>query len=73
MMSEHLLYTCTSVSLFHPNVTVGLGYTSLRVQKRHEDAALSTQTCVVTVTLLHRISVILLTQPESEKTISYPT
>lgn len=62
-----ILYTCTPVSLLHPDVTVGLSHTSLRVQEGHEDAALSTQTSIVTVTLLHGISVILLSQPEMRK------
>lgn len=66
-MMNDLLHTCTPVSLLHPDVTVGLGYTSLRVQERHEDAALSTQASVVTMTLLHGISVILLPQPERWK------
>lgn len=57
-------HTCTPVSLFHPDVTVRLGYAGLRVQERHEDAALSTQAGVVAVTLLHGISVILLSQAE---------
>ena len=55
------------MSLLHPDVTVGLGHTSLRVQEGHEDAALGTQTSVVTMTLLHGISVILLAQPEMWK------
>lgn len=55
------------MSLLHPDVTVGLGHASLRVQERHEDAALSTQTSIVTMTLLHGIPVILLSQPEMWK------
>lgn len=55
------------MSLLHPDVTVGLGHASLRVQEGHEDAALGTQTSVVAMTLLHGISVILLSQPETGK------
>lgn len=62
-----LFHTCTPVSLFHPDVTIGLGYASLRVQERHEDAALGTEASVVAVTLLHGISVILLSQAEMKR------
>lgn len=64
---QHYFDTCTSVSLLHPDVTVGLGYTSLRVQERHKDAALGTQTSIIIMTLLHGISVILLSKPEKWK------
>lgn len=55
------------MSLLHPDITIGLSYTSLRVQKRHENAPFSTQACIVTMTLFHGISVILLSQPESNE------
>lgn len=61
------MQTCTPVSLLHPYVTVRLGHTSLRVQEGHEDAALGTQTSIVTMALFHSISVILLSQPEMWK------
>lgn len=61
---KSLLHTCTPMSLLHPDITIRLGYASLRVQKRHENASFSTQACIVTMTLFHRISVILLSQPE---------
>lgn len=64
---QHYFDTCTSVSLLHPDVTVWLGYTSLRVQERHKDAALGTQTSIIIMTLLHGISVILLSKPEKWK------
>lgn len=55
--------TCAPVPLLHPDVAVGLSYTCLRVQEGHEDAALSAQACIVTMTLFHCISVVLLSQP----------
>lgn len=64
---QSVVHTCTPMSLLHPDITVGLGYTGLRVQERHQDASLSTQARVVTMTLFHGVSVILLPQPESNK------
>lgn len=56
--------TWAPVSPFHPNVAVALSHTGLRVEKRHPNAPLSTQSSVVVVTLLHGVSVVLLTQPK---------
>jgi len=57
--------TCAAVSLLHPDVAVGLSHTGLRVQERHEDAALCAEPGVVAMALLHSIFVILLTQPKA--------
>jgi hypothetical protein len=52
--------TWTPVSLFHPDVTVALGYSSLWVQERQAHTALSTEAGIVIVALLHGIFVVLL-------------
>lgn len=59
--------TWPPVSLFHPNVAVALSHAGLRVKKRHPDAPLGTEPGVVVMTLLHGISVVLLSQPDSTK------
>ena len=53
--------------LLHPDVAVRLGHAGLRVQERHKDAALCTQTGIVAMTLFHSILVILLAQSEMQK------
>lgn len=50
------------MSLFHPDVTVALGYSGLRVQERQAHAALSTEAGIVIVALLHGVFVVLLPQ-----------
>lgn len=62
--------TWAPVPLLHPNVAVALGHTGLRVKKRHPDASLSTESSVVVVTLLHGVSVVLLSQPEHTRNTS---
>lgn len=71
LIEDHriLLHTCTPMSLLHPDITVRLGYARLRVQKGHENASLGTQACIVTMTLFHCISVILLSQPVKDQQI----
>lgn len=54
------ILTWTPMSLFHPDITVALGYSRLWVQERQAYAALSTEAGVVIVALLHGIFVILL-------------
>lgn len=62
-----LCLTWSPVSLFHPNVAVALSHAGLRVEERHSDAPLSTEPGIVVVTLLHGISVVLLSQPDTTK------
>lgn len=50
------------MSLFHPDVTVALGHSSLGVQERQAHTALSTEAGVVIVALLHGIFVVLLSE-----------
>ncbi len=59
--------TWSPVSLFHPNVAVALSHTGLGVEERHSDAPLSAEPGIVVVTLLHGISVVLLSQPDTTK------
>lgn len=61
------LQTCTPVSLLHPDVAVALSNTRLRVDERHKDAPLRTQTSVIAVALFHSILIVLLTEPETRK------
>lgn len=62
-----LCLTWSPVSLFHPNVAVALSHAGLRVEERHSDAPLSTEPGIVVMTLLHGISVVLLSQPDTTK------
>lgn len=66
-MLHVLCLTRSPVSLFHPNVAVALGHSSLRVEEWHSDAPLSTQPGIIVMTLLHGISVVLLSQPDTTK------
>lgn len=66
-MCVRVSLTWSPVSLLHPNVAVALSHASLRVEERHSDAPLSTEPGVVVVTLLHGISVVLLSQPSDAK------
>lgn len=66
-MLHVLCLTWSPVSLFHPNVAVALGHASLRVEERHSDAPLSTEPRIVVMALLHGISVVLFSQPDTTK------
>lgn len=59
------------MSLLHPNVAVALSHSGLRVEERHPDTPLSTEPGIVVVTLLHSISVILLSKPENKVRATY--
>lgn len=52
--------TWAPVPLFHPDVTIALGYSSLRVQERQTHATLGTQAGIIIVALFHGIFVVLL-------------
>lgn len=49
---------------FHPDVTVVLGHTSLRVQEWQTDAAFSTQPGIVAAALLNGLLIELVAQTE---------
>lgn len=52
--------TWSTVSLFHPDITIALGYSGLGVQERQAHTALSTEAGIVIVALFHGIFVVLL-------------
>lgn len=62
---DHL--TWSPMSFLHPDITVALSHAGLRVEERHPNAPLGAQPGIVVVTLLHGISVVLLSQPDETK------
>lgn len=59
--------TWSPVSFLHPDITVALSHAGLRVEERHPNTPLGAQPGIVVVTLLHGISVVLLSQPDETK------
>lgn len=66
-----LRLTWTPVAPLHPDVTVALGDSGLRVQEGQAHAALGTETGIVIVALLHGIFVVLLPEAAVQTTIRW--